>query len=164
MGFLPNHQITKRSGCRPFLCHEHLLGSVPAASILLIPPAICPIFFLPQKRKENDRWNCSAACLAAYWCLYTTASTSNMLPPDQSRQALTRLFHHKRVADLKALSAVLETSSRMSVFRRLSALGCFTSYSHNSCTPCVTFLNSTRMACGSTRASVFRAMDRSKQH
>jgi hypothetical protein len=55
-----------------------------------------------------------------------------MLPPNQSRQALTRLFHHQRVADLKALSAVLETCSRMSVFRRLSALGYFTSYSHNS--------------------------------
>lgn len=55
-----------------------------------------------------------------------------MLSPDQSRQALTRLFHRQRVADLKALSAALETSSRMSVFRRLSVLGYFTSYSHNS--------------------------------
>ena len=55
-----------------------------------------------------------------------------MLSPGQSCQALTRLFHHQRVADLKALSATLETSSRMSVFRRLSALGYFTSYSHNS--------------------------------
>ena len=55
-----------------------------------------------------------------------------MLSPHQSRQALTRLFHHRRVADLKALSAALETSSRMSVFRRLSALGYLSSYSHNS--------------------------------
>jgi len=55
-----------------------------------------------------------------------------MLPPDQSRQALTRLFHRQRVADLKALSAALETASRMSVFRRLSALGYLSSYSHNS--------------------------------
>jgi len=55
-----------------------------------------------------------------------------MLPPDQSRQVLTHLFHHQHVADLKAISAALETSSRMSVFRRLSELGYFTSYSHNS--------------------------------
>ncbi|MGH2396144.1 MAG: hypothetical protein ACRDFW_03975 [bacterium] len=53
-----------------------------------------------------------------------------MLSPEQSRQALTRLFRRQRIADVQTLSAALETSSRMSVFRRLSALGYLTSYSH----------------------------------
>lgn len=53
-----------------------------------------------------------------------------MLAPEQSRQALTRLFHRQSVADLATLSATLETSSRMSVFRRLSVLGYLSSYSH----------------------------------
>jgi hypothetical protein len=53
-----------------------------------------------------------------------------MLTPEQSQEALTRLFRRQHIADLQALSAALETSSRMSVFRRLSALGYLSSYSH----------------------------------
>jgi len=53
-----------------------------------------------------------------------------MLGPEQSRQALTRLFQRQSITDLATLSAALETSSRMSVFRRLSVLGYLSSYSH----------------------------------
>jgi len=53
-----------------------------------------------------------------------------MLAPEPSRQALIRLFQRQSVADLATLSAALKTSSRMSVFRRLSALGHLSSYSH----------------------------------
>ena len=53
-----------------------------------------------------------------------------MLAPEHSRQALTRLFVRQSIADLATLAAALETSSRMSVFRRLSALGYLSSYSH----------------------------------
>lgn len=53
-----------------------------------------------------------------------------MLGPEQSRPALTRLFRRRSVTDLATLSATLETSSRMSVFRRLSVLGYLSSYSH----------------------------------
>jgi hypothetical protein len=53
-----------------------------------------------------------------------------MLAPEQSRQALTRLFQRQSITDLATLSAALETSSRMSVFRRLSVLGYLSSYSH----------------------------------
>jgi len=54
-----------------------------------------------------------------------------MLGPEQSRQTLTRLFQRQSIADLAMLSDTLETSSRMSVFRRLSALGYLSSYSHD---------------------------------
>ena len=54
-----------------------------------------------------------------------------MLDPEQSRHTLTRLFQRQSIADLATLSATLETSSRMSVFRRLSALGYLSSYSHD---------------------------------
>jgi len=53
-----------------------------------------------------------------------------MLAPEPSRQALTRLFQRQSVADLATLSSALQTSSRMSVFRRLSTLGYLSSYSH----------------------------------
>ena len=53
-----------------------------------------------------------------------------MLSPDDARHALSRLFRRRPVADLDALLAVLETPSRMSVFRRLSAIGYYSSYSH----------------------------------
>jgi hypothetical protein len=54
-----------------------------------------------------------------------------VLSPDESREALSRLFQRRQVADLEAIRTVLKTTSRMTVFRRLSALGYFTSYSHN---------------------------------
>lgn len=53
-----------------------------------------------------------------------------MLPPQQSRRALLRLFRKRRVVTLDALFDCLDTRSRMSVFRRLSDLGYLTSYSH----------------------------------
>jgi hypothetical protein len=53
-----------------------------------------------------------------------------MLGPDQSRQILSRLFQRQSITDLATLSAALKTSSRMSVFRRLSVLGYLSSYSH----------------------------------
>lgn len=53
-----------------------------------------------------------------------------MLAPERSRQTLTRLFQRQSIADLATLSAALRTSSRMSVFRRLSVLGYLSSYSH----------------------------------
>ena len=53
-----------------------------------------------------------------------------MLSSDDASHALSRLFRRRPVADLDALLAVLETPSRMSVFRRLSAIGYYSSYSH----------------------------------
>jgi hypothetical protein len=53
-----------------------------------------------------------------------------MLNPTESVPALTALFRSHPVADLAALFATLETQSRMSVFRRLSAIGYLTSYTH----------------------------------
>lgn len=53
-----------------------------------------------------------------------------MLTAFDSIEALTALFRSQPVADLATLFATLETKSRMSVFRRLSALGYLTSYTH----------------------------------
>jgi hypothetical protein len=53
-----------------------------------------------------------------------------MLPPVESRRALLRLFRKRPVVTLDTLLATLRTRSRMSVFRRLSAIGYLTSYSH----------------------------------
>ena len=54
-----------------------------------------------------------------------------MLPLTAARQVLERYFNENRVAELGTISELLETTSRMSVFRRLSAIGYLTSYSHN---------------------------------
>lgn len=54
-----------------------------------------------------------------------------MLSPGDSKEALTKLFKRSQVADLDTLFDTLKTTSRMSVFRRLSLLGYLTSYSHN---------------------------------
>ncbi len=53
-----------------------------------------------------------------------------MLSKDASVSALHRLFRERRVADLDALFHVLDTRSRMSVFRRLRQVGYFSSYTH----------------------------------
>lgn len=53
-----------------------------------------------------------------------------MLDADASLVALDRLFKHRPVADLTELGRALDTRSRMSVFRRLSALDYLSSYSH----------------------------------
>lgn len=54
-----------------------------------------------------------------------------MLPPEESQKALIKLFQRQPVVDLDALFGTLNTTSRMSVFRRLSLLGYLTSYSDN---------------------------------
>jgi len=53
-----------------------------------------------------------------------------MLTATDSIEALTALFRSRQVADLATLFATLKTESRMSVFRRLSAIGYLTSYTH----------------------------------
>lgn len=53
-----------------------------------------------------------------------------MLSPSASVKALTALFRSHPVADVAALAATLDTTSRMSVFRRLSTVGYFSSYTH----------------------------------
>lgn len=53
-----------------------------------------------------------------------------MLSPEDSREALLKLFRRQRVVDLKRLGDALQTTSRMSIFRRLSLVGYITSYSH----------------------------------
>ena len=53
-----------------------------------------------------------------------------MLDSEASRSTLERLFAQRPVADLTQLGRALGTRSRMSVFRRLSALGYLSSYTH----------------------------------
>ncbi len=53
-----------------------------------------------------------------------------MLNPTDSVEALTALFRNCPVVDLATLLATIETTSRMSVFRRLSAIGYLSSYTH----------------------------------
>ena len=53
-----------------------------------------------------------------------------MRSSDRARQALLRLFQRQRIADLRDLFATLKTRSRMTIFRRLSAVGYLSSYSH----------------------------------
>ena len=51
-----------------------------------------------------------------------------MLSPEESQKALHKIFRREYVADLEQLFHVLETNSRMSVFRRLKLLGYITSF------------------------------------
>lgn len=53
-----------------------------------------------------------------------------MLDKGASQQVLTTLFRRQKVVDLDTLFSVLETSSRMSVFRRLKSVGYLSSYTH----------------------------------
>lgn len=53
-----------------------------------------------------------------------------MLDREASQQALASLFRRQGVVDLPTLFGVLETSSRMSVFRRLKSVGYLSSYTH----------------------------------
>jgi len=46
-------------------------------------------------------------------------------------QALKRLLMRRKVADLGAILAILQTTSRMTAFRKLSELGYLSSYSHS---------------------------------
>lgn len=51
-----------------------------------------------------------------------------MLPPEESREALFKMFRKKYIANLDDLFRVLETNSRMSVFRRLKLINYLTSF------------------------------------
>ena len=53
-----------------------------------------------------------------------------MLSREESIEALTNLFRDRPVADLSTVASTLQTHSRMSVFRRLSAVGYLSSCSH----------------------------------
>ena len=53
-----------------------------------------------------------------------------MLSPDASEEALRKLFRRQPVTELSDLLRVLETRSRMSVFRRLKVLGYLSSFTH----------------------------------
>jgi hypothetical protein len=53
-----------------------------------------------------------------------------MLPPDASENALRSYFRKHRVAEISELFHLLETRSRMSVFRRLKAIGYRSSFNH----------------------------------
>jgi hypothetical protein len=53
-----------------------------------------------------------------------------MLSPDASEETIRRLFRRQPVTELSDLLRVLETRSRMSVFRRLNVLGYLSSFTH----------------------------------
>lgn len=53
-----------------------------------------------------------------------------MLNIDASRTALRNLFRRKPIVQIPALFRTLQTRSRMTVFRRLTAMGYLTSYTH----------------------------------
>ncbi len=53
-----------------------------------------------------------------------------MLAKNEAIKALRTLFERHRVADLETLFGILNTRSRMSVFRRLSDAGYVSSYTH----------------------------------
>lgn len=53
-----------------------------------------------------------------------------MLDPLQAKAALRRLFQRTPVVELGSLYRTLQTSSRMSVFRRMKEVGYFSSYTH----------------------------------
>jgi hypothetical protein len=53
-----------------------------------------------------------------------------MLPPDASENALRSFFHKHYIAEIAELFRLLETRSRMSVFRRLKAMGYRSSFNH----------------------------------
>jgi len=51
-----------------------------------------------------------------------------MLPPKQSGKVLVKMFRNKYIANLDELFDVIDTRSRMSVFRRLKPLGYLSSF------------------------------------
>jgi hypothetical protein len=53
-----------------------------------------------------------------------------MRPANTARDALLRLFRRKKIADLDAVLTAIDSRSRMTAFRRLSAVGYLSSYSH----------------------------------
>ena len=53
-----------------------------------------------------------------------------MLPPDASVKALQSFFHKHQIAEISELFHLLQTRSRMSVFRRLKTIGYRSSFNH----------------------------------
>ncbi len=53
-----------------------------------------------------------------------------MLPADASENALRSFFRRHYIAEISDLFRLLETRSRMSVFRRLKAIGYRSSFNH----------------------------------
>ena len=53
-----------------------------------------------------------------------------MLSPKESEEVLKKIISRKYIADLEDLFKILDTQSRMSVFRRLKPMGYLTSYTH----------------------------------
>ena len=53
-----------------------------------------------------------------------------MLSPEESQKTLLKMFRKKYIADLDHLFRILQTNSRMSVFRRLKLMGYYTSFTH----------------------------------
>lgn len=51
-----------------------------------------------------------------------------MLSPEASREAIVKMFRKKYIANLEDLFRILETNSRMSVFRRLKLISYLTSF------------------------------------
>ena len=51
-----------------------------------------------------------------------------MLSPEESKKALSKMLRKRYIADLDYLFHILETNSRMSVFRRLKLIGYLTSF------------------------------------
>jgi len=57
----------------------------------------------------------------------------SMLSPEASRKVLLKMFRKKYIANLDELFRVLDTHSRMSVFRRLKPLGYLSSFTDAGC-------------------------------
>jgi hypothetical protein len=53
-----------------------------------------------------------------------------MLPPKESQKVLGKFFSKKYIANREDLFNILDTQSRMSVFRRLKPMGYLTSFTH----------------------------------
>ena len=53
-----------------------------------------------------------------------------MLSPQDSQRVIKKIFRNKPVANLDELFHILDTHSRMSVFRRLKTMGYLTSFTH----------------------------------
>jgi hypothetical protein len=54
----------------------------------------------------------------------------SLLSPKESRKVLVKIFRKKYIVNLDELFHVLDTRSRMSVFRRLKSMGYLTSFTH----------------------------------
>ncbi len=53
-----------------------------------------------------------------------------MLPPKESQTVLNKIFRKKYIVNLDDLFKILDTQSRMSVFRRMKPMGYLTSFTH----------------------------------